>query len=72
MDRLKEIYYDPNDPGSYGGVEWLLRRGKELGIKDLTRDKVQKFQADQQSYSLQWPVIPHFFWNPTFFPEINY
>jgi len=72
MDRLKEVYYDPNDPGSYGGVDRLFRRGKEIGIKGLTRDKVKKFLADQQSYSLHKPARRHFSRNPTYVRGIDH
>ena len=43
MDQLKELYYDPKDPGSYGGVEKLYRSAKAAGIKNISRDKVKKF-----------------------------
>ena len=72
MDRLKEVYYDPNDPDSYGGVDRLFRRGKEIGIKGLTRDKVKKFLADQQSYSLHKPARRHFSRNPTYVRGIDH
>ena len=71
MDKLKEIYYDPNDPGSYGGVERLFKRGKEAGIPNLTRDQVKKFLADQQSYSLHKPARRHFKRNPTYVKGID-
>ena len=71
MDKLKEIYYDPNDPGSYGGVERLYKRGKEVGIRKLTRVEVKKFLADQHSYSLHKPARRHFKRNPTYVKGID-
>ena len=72
MDRLKELYYDPNDPGSYGGVDRLFPRGKEIGIKGLTRDKVKKFLADQQSYSIHKPARRRFSRNRTYVRGIDH
>ena len=28
---LKELYYNPEDPGSYGGVDRLFRSAKKAG-----------------------------------------
>ena len=51
-DKLRELYYNPKDPGSYGGVERLLRRVKRFGIN---RQQVQKFLHKQFSYSIHKP-----------------
>ena len=72
MDRVKEEYYDTNDPSSYVGVDRLFRRGKEIGIKGLTRDKVKKFLANQQSYSLHKPARRQFSRNPTYVRGIDH
>ena len=31
--RLKELYYNPEDHGSYGGVDRLFRSAKKAGVK---------------------------------------
>ena len=49
MEKLKELDYDPGDPGSYGGVEKLYRSGKKARMRNLTRTQVRKFLAEQQS-----------------------
>ena len=71
MDQLKELYYDPKDPGSYGGVEKLYRSAKAAGIKNISRDKVKKFLTDQQSYSLHKPARRNFTRNPTYAKGID-
>ena len=71
MDRLKEIYYDPQDPGSYGGVEKLYRSGKKANVKGLTRNKVKQFLRDQQAYSLHKPARRNFERNPTYVKGID-
>ena len=43
-EALKELYYNAEDPGSYGGVE------------KVTRGPVKQFLEDQQSYSLDKPA----------------
>ena len=72
MEDLKKLYYDAQDPGSYGGVEKLYRRAKEAGIRNITRAKVRQFLTDQQSYSLHKPARRHFQRNPTYVKGIDH
>ena len=43
--QLANIYYAAGDPGSYGGVERLFRRAKDIGIGGdaLTKRRVESF-----------------------------
>ena len=71
---LKELYYNAEDPGSYGGVEKLFRSAKEakgVSLKGVTRGRVKQFLADQQSYSLHKPARRHFKRNPTYAKGID-
>ena len=59
MDKaLKELYYNAEDPGSYGGVEKLFRSAKKanvvngISMQKITRGRVKQFLADQHGYSL--------------------
>ena len=72
MEKLKELYYDPGDPGSYGGVEKLYRTGKKAGMRRLTRAQVRQFLAEQQSYSLHKPARKNFTRNPTYVKGIDH
>ena len=63
--QLDKLYYDPKDPGSYGGVDRLLKRAREKGIKGVNRQNVAKFLTDQQAYSLHKPSRKHFKRNKT-------
>ena len=56
MDKaLKELYYNAEDPGSYGGVEKLFRSAKKvkvvngISMQKVTRGRVKQFLADLQS-----------------------
>ena len=40
--QLTNLYYAAGDPGSYGGVERLYQRAKEIGIP-VTRDGVARY-----------------------------
>ena len=71
QDVLKKLYYDPEDPGSYGGVEKLLRAGKKAGLTNLTRTNVSEFLRDQQAYSLHKPARKNFTRNPTYAKGID-
>ena len=63
-ERLKELYYNPEDPGSYGAVDRLFRSAKNAGVKRVTRGRVKQFLADQQSYTLHKPARRRFKRNP--------
>ena len=66
MDKAhKDLNYNAEDHGSYGGVENLFRSAKKTGVEKVTRDRVKQFLADQESYSLHKPARPHFKRNPT-------
>ena len=63
VDRaLKELYYNAEYPGSYGGVEKLFRSAKKakfvngVRMQKVTRGRLKPFLADQQSYSLHKPA----------------
>lgn len=62
---LKEIYLDPADPGSFGGVDRLFRRAKKLKIPNISRELVKKFLASESSYTLHRPARRNFPRNPT-------
>ena len=62
---LGSIYYNVQDPGAYGGVDRLLRRARELGHKDITREEVKQYLADQHTYSLHKPARRHYKRNAT-------
>lgn len=64
-ERLKAIYYNPEDEGSYGGVGRLLRRAVEAGIPGIDRAKVVRFLKDQRSYTLHKPARRTFKRNKT-------
>ena len=56
---LKKIYYDPNNPGSFGGVEALYREGKKE-VPSLTLGRVKEFLSGELVYSLHKPVLRRF------------
>ena len=66
--QLSNLYYAAGDPGSYGGVERLFQRAKDLNIggKELTRRRVAAFLKAQQAYTLHRPARRHFPRNRTY------
>ena len=63
--QLDDIYYNPEDPGSYGGVKRLLKRAREVGIPEITQAKIKDYLRDQQAYTLHKPARKHFTRNRT-------
>ena len=71
MDSLfKSIYYSPNLPGSYGGVDGLYKRAKRLH-PNVTRVQVVKWLQAQPTYSLHKPVSYRFARQRTRVPGMN-
>ena len=66
MDQqLADIYYGVGDAGSYGGVDQLYARAKELGIVGVTKERVRKFLTEQVTYQLHKPARRKFIHNQT-------
>ena len=57
--KLKNIYYNAKDPGSYGGVERLLFRETEEGLP-VSREQVKTFLRNERTYSLHKPMRRNF------------
>jgi transposase InsO family protein len=71
LDRqLSNVYYAAGDPGSYGGLERLYQRARNLGIP-VTRDRVRTFLTKQLSYTLHRPVRHNFKRNHTYVGHID-
>ena len=68
---LKKIYYDPENPGSYGGIDRLFRAAKKKR-KAITRNQVINFLESQDTYTLHKPVKYNFERRKTFAKDINY
>ena len=71
IDRqLHNLYYAAGDPGSYGGINRLYDRAKELGIP-ATRKKVKEFLTNQLAYSIHKPARHKFTRNHTYTSDID-
>jgi len=75
---LEKIYYDPKDPGSYGGIEKLYRRARQLlpslpksntSLKrpssTISKSLIKRFLQSQPSYTLHRPARRNFTRNRT-------
>ena len=49
--RLLELYTDPTNPGSYGGVNSLYRAGKKAGLA-VTRNNVKDMLSKSHTYGM--------------------
>ena len=68
--KLEEIYYNPKDPGSNGGVERLYRRAASDKVP-VSREAIKQFLSQQRAYSLHKSVRKHFVRNKTFVSGID-
>ena len=69
-EQLDQIYKDPNDPGSLGGLTRLYTRGKELNPK-LTISKTKEYLRTQNAYTLHKPHRKKFSRNKTIVGSID-
>lgn len=68
--KLKKIYEDPRDPGSFGGIQRLYRSAKSKGI-DVKLDRVKQFAKSERPYQFHKPARKHFSRNPTIVSGID-
>ena len=59
-EYLKKIYFNPEEPGSYEGVDKLYQRVKKEGKFKLTKSRVKRWLQNQLSYSLNKHVDRNF------------
>ena len=70
INKLKLIYYDAKDSGSFGGINRLLRSAKQKGL-DVNKDKIISFLKTQDTYTLHKPVRKIFKRNQTIVGNID-
>jgi hypothetical protein len=68
--ELSKLYYSVGDVASYGGVNRLYARAKEVGIP-VDRDAVAKYLSGQLSYSMHKPARHTFRRNHTYASRID-
>jgi len=68
--QLSNIYYASGDPGSYGGVDRLYKRAKEVGIP-VERDDVVRYLSTQLPYTIHKPARHKFLRNHTYAGHID-
>ena len=59
-DFLSKIYYDPNNTGSFGGLDRLWRAVKSTGRKGVTKNDVRQWLKSQDVYTLHRPARRNF------------
>ena len=55
-EYLHDLYYNPESPASFGGVEAVYRASKEDGKFQLSRNKIRTWLRQQDTYTLHRPV----------------
>jgi len=68
--QIKNLYLDPKQPGSYGGVEALFKQCKSNGL-NVTRDQVLQVLKKLDVYTLHKPRRVHYSRNPTVVGNID-
>ena len=62
--KLDKLYYQPEEAGSYGGVQKLFRAARQHGLK-IPLNIIKEYLGKQASYSLHKPARKNFKRNPT-------
>ncbi len=68
--QIKDLYLDPSQPGSYGGVEALYKRCRESGLK-VNRKQVLDVLKKLEVYTLHKPRRVHYSRNPAVVGDID-
>jgi transposase InsO family protein len=68
--QLANLYYAPGDPASYGGVDRLYERARDLNLP-VDRHRVRKFLTEQVTYELHKPARQRFARNQTLVSNID-
>ena len=68
---LSNIYHDPKDPGSLGGVERLLLRARKIHVPGVTRKTIQEYLRSEQAITLHNPARRRFTRNHTYLAGID-
>lgn len=55
-DYLRNLYYTPGNPGSFGGPEKLYQAVKQDGKYKIGRRRITQFLNTEDSYSLMKPI----------------
>ena len=53
---LAELYYNPESPASFGGVDSIYRAVKSEGKHQISRNKIRTWLRKQDTYTLHKPV----------------
>lgn len=53
---LSQLYYDPESPSSFGGVNSIYRAVKNDGKYQISRNKIRSWLQKQDTYTLHKPV----------------
>ena len=70
-EELKKLYYDPNDSGSYGGIERLFQSARRANLPNVTREAVRNFLIRQRAYTLHRSARRNFPRNRIFVGRID-
>ena len=57
---LEKIYYDPEHPGGFSGVDRLYRAIKSEGRHKISRKKLEEFLRSQETYGVHRKSIGKF------------
>ena len=68
--QIKKVYFDPSQPGSFGGINALYDSCKAKGLK-VSRKNVYDFLKKEEVYTLHKPIRRHYKRNPIIVGDIN-
>lgn len=69
---LKDIYFDPNHAGSYGGADQLYKVVKEEGLHQISKARIKAWLSQFNAYTENRPVKQKFKTLKLISPYINF
>ncbi len=71
VTKLSEIYSNPKDPGSFGGIDRLWKSARLKGV-DVSRKGVEEYLKSNDTYTLHRGARTHYSRNPTIVGGIDH
>lgn len=69
---LRKIYYNPRNPGSYGGIDRLHRQVKKEASMNISKGRIKRWLAEQDVYTKFRPSRTKFPRIPIYASSIGY
>ena len=69
---LEKLYFDPNHPASYGGIDKVYQTVKKEGKYNISKGQIKKWLSKYKAYTENMPVVQKFKTLKMISPYVNF